>query len=123
MIAAALEINANHFQMTYYLLILLLVLSVYFIYKYIREKDFKTIGFAAGVFAVAGILSIGANATNLMATAQYAKFSTRDKTELTFNADGSPSKNDHALSNEYITEYSYGIRKLRSHCTAAFWRL
>lgn len=109
MVAAALEINANHFQMTYYLLILLLILSVYFCYKYIREKDFKTIGYAAGVFVVAGVLAIGANATNLMATAEYAKFSTRDKTELTFDADGSPSKNDHALSNEYITEYSYGI--------------
>jgi hypothetical protein len=109
MIGAALEINANHFQMTYYLLILLLVLSVYFIYKYIREKDFKTIGYAAGIFAIAGILAIGVNATNLMATAEYAKFSTRDKTELTFNSDGSPAKNDHALSNEYITEYSYGI--------------
>ena len=109
MIAAALEINANHFQMTYYLLILLLVLSIYFIYKYIKEKDFKTIGYAVGIFAVAGILAIGANATNLMATAEYAKYSTRDKTELTFNADGSPSRNDHALSNEYITEYSYGI--------------
>jgi len=109
MIAAALEINANHFQMTYYLLILLLILSVYFIYKYIKRKEFKTLLYAFGIFAITGILAIGANATNLMATAEYAKFSTRDKTELTFNADGSKSITDNALSNEYITEYSYGI--------------
>jgi len=109
MLAAAFEINANHFQMTYYLLILLLIVSVYYIYKYIKQKDFKTIFYALGTFAVAGILAIGANATNLMATAEYAKFSTRDKSELTVNSDGSRAENDHALSNEYITEYSYGI--------------
>src|SRR5215831_6048979 len=41
MLAVALEINANHFQMTYYLLLLLLVLSIYFLYRIISEKDIK----------------------------------------------------------------------------------
>lgn len=109
MIAAALEINANHFQMTYYLLLFLLILFGFFIFKYAKQKDFKTIFYCFGTFLIAGLLAIGSNATNLMATAEYAKFSTRDKSELTFNADGTPSKNDNALSNEYITEYSYGI--------------
>ncbi|HMI07759.1 MAG TPA: hypothetical protein VK528_09460, partial [Flavobacterium sp.] len=109
MIAAALEINANHFQMTYYLLILLFIISLYFIAKLIRQKDYKSLGYAIGTFAVAGILAIGVNATGIMATAEYAKFSTRDKSELTFNPDGSVNKTNNAMSNEYITEYSYGI--------------
>jgi len=109
MVAAALEINANHFQMTYYLLILLLPITIYFIAGYIKQKDFKTVLYALGIFAVAGILAIGANATNLLATAEYAKFSTRDKTELTYNPDGSKSESSNAMSNEYITQYSYGI--------------
>ena len=41
MLAVALEINANHFQMTYYLLFLLMVLGVYYIYKFIKNKEFK----------------------------------------------------------------------------------
>ncbi len=109
MVAAALEVNANHFQMTYYLLILLLPISIYFIAGYIKEKDFKSLGYAAVVFAVAGLLAVGANATNLMATSEYAKFSTRDKTELTYNPDGSKSVTSNAMSNEYITQYSYGV--------------
>jgi hypothetical protein len=36
--ATALEINANHFQMTYYLLIFLLLLSGYYIYIDQRKK-------------------------------------------------------------------------------------
>ena len=109
MFAVALEINANHFQMTYYLLIFLLVLSTYFIYLAIKEKEFKSLFTSFGVLAIAGIFAIGANATNLLATAEYAKFSTRGKSELTFNPDGSKKVENSALSREYITEYSYGI--------------
>jgi hypothetical protein len=109
MFAVALEINANHFQMTYYLLIFLLVLSGYFIYLAITEKAYKSLLTSFGVLAIAGIFALGANATNLLATAEYAKFSTRGKIELTFNPDGSKKVENSALSREYITEYSYGI--------------
>ena len=107
--ATALEINANHFQMTYYLLIFLLVLVGYFTYQFIKEKDFKGLGFTFGTLAIAGIFAIGANATNLLATTEYTKFSTRGKSELTFNSDGSKVTENSALSRDYITEYSYGI--------------
>jgi hypothetical protein len=109
MFAVALEVNANHFQMTYYLLIFLLILSAYFAFNFIKEKEFKSLLTAIGVLAVAGIFAIGANATNLLATSEYAKFSTRSNSELTFNPDGSKKTNENALSREYITEYSYGI--------------
>ena len=109
MFAVALEINANHFQMTYYLLIFLLILSGYFAFNFIKEKEYKPLLTAIGVLAVAGIFAIGANSTNLMATSEYAKFSTRSNSELTFNPDGSKKTNENALSRAYITEYSYGI--------------
>lgn len=109
MFAVALEINANHFQMTYYLLIFLLLLSGYFIYQAVKEKEYKSLLTSFGVLAIAGIFAIGANATNLLATAEYANFSTRGKSELTFNADGTKRVGNSALSHDYITEYSYGI--------------
>jgi hypothetical protein len=109
MFAVALEINANHFQMTYYLLIFLLILSGYFIYQDVKEKQYKSLLYSFGVLAVAGIFAIGANATNLLATTEYANFSIRGKSELTFNPDGSKIIGNSAMSKEYITEYSYGI--------------
>jgi hypothetical protein len=109
MFAVALEINANHFQMTYYLLIFLLVISGYFIYLAVREKEYKSLLTSVGVLAIAGIFALGANATNLLATAEYASFSTRGKSELTYNPDGSKTVGNSAMSREYITEYSYGI--------------
>ena len=107
--ATALEINANHFQMTYYLLIFLLILSGYFIYQQIKEKEYKSMLYSFGILAVAGIFALGANATNLLATAEYADFSTRGKSELSYNPDGSKNTSSSALTHDYITEYSYGI--------------
>jgi len=109
MIAAALEIQANHFQMTYYLLILLLVVSIYYFIKFIKEKDYKGLAKVIGVFAIAGIFAVGSNATSLLAISEYAKFSTRSDSELTYEADGSKKENSNAMSYEYITDYSYGI--------------
>jgi hypothetical protein len=109
MFAVALEVNANHFQMTFYLLIFLLILSGYFIYEAIKSKEYKALLYSFGTLFVAGIFAIGANATNLLATAEYADFSIRGKSELTFNRDGSKSTTDAAMTRDYITEYSYGI--------------
>ena len=107
--ATALEINANHFQMTCYLLIFLLILSAYFIYQQAKEKEYKSMLYSFAILAAAGILAIGANATNLLATSEYADFSIRGKSELTFNPNGSKNETTSSMSKDYITEYSYGI--------------
>jgi hypothetical protein len=109
MFAIALEINANHFQMTYYLLIFLLILSAYFTYEVIIEKEYKSLLTSFGILAIAGIFAIGANATNILATSEYADFSTRGKSDLSYNPDGTKIIGNSALSYDYITEYSYGI--------------
>lgn len=109
MLAAALEINANHFQMTYYLLILLIIVALYYSYEFIKNKEFKPLLTAFVVFLTAGIFAIGSNATNLLATAEYTDFSMRGKSELSFNPDGSKNETTSSMDYDYITEYSYGI--------------
>jgi len=109
MLAVALEITANHFQMTYYLLLLLIVMSFYFLYRLYQEKDLKALPKIIGTFAIALIFAIGANATSLLATKEYADFSTRGKSELTINPDGSKKESNITMDRDYITEYSYGI--------------
>ncbi|MBB1150515.1 YfhO family protein [Myroides sp. NP-2] len=108
-VAAALEISANHFQMTYYLLLFLLILGIAYTYQYGKAKDWKGLGIAYAILVGSAVLSIGANATNIMATAEYTKFSTRSASELTYEPDGSPKTSSNAMSYDYITEYSYGI--------------
>ena len=107
--AVALEINANHFQMTYYLFFLILIIGAYYAYEYIKDKEYKQLGIALGILLTSGIIAVGVNATNLMATAEYAQFSTRSNSELTFEPDGNPKVSNNAMTYDYITEYSYGI--------------
>ncbi len=108
-IAMALEIRANHYQMTYYFMLLVLVLGVVFLVDAIRRKTLKEYFTAVGLLLVAVGLGIAANATSLMATKEYADWSTRGKSDLTINPDGSPKGNTDGLEKEYITQWSYGI--------------
>ena len=109
LIAVALELNANHFQMTYYLLLVVISIGVYYSYKLFKNKDYKSIGKIASTFAIALVLAIGLNATNLLATKEYAAFSTRSKSDLKLDEKGKLKTDNSALSRVYITEYSYGI--------------
>ncbi|CEN35675.1 conserved membrane hypothetical protein [Capnocytophaga canimorsus] len=108
-VAFALEISANHYQMTYYLLLLILVLGAFQTIYAWRETEFKSLLKSVGVIAVALFLGGITNATSLLATQEYAQWSTRSKSELTLTPKGLPKVTSDGLSKEYITEYSYGI--------------
>ena len=107
-IAMALELVANHFQMTYYLLLLVIVIGLVYFIEAFKNKSLIPYFKAIGIMVVGVIIAIGMNATNIMATKEYADASTRGKSELTINPDGSPKEANLGLDYDYITEYSYG---------------
>ena len=109
MLAAGLEIQANHFQMTYYFLFLFAFIIGFYIYESIKEKDFKHVYKSFAILGLGAVLAVGANATNIMATAEYAKYSTRSNSDLTFDENGKKKTDTNAMSYEYITQYSYGV--------------
>ncbi len=108
-LAMALELSASHIQMTYYLLFLVLIYGVVQLLESIQKKEIPHFIKSIGILVVAVILAVGTNATHLMATSEYSKESTRGKSELTINTDGSLKEATAGLSKDYITEYSYGI--------------
>nr|WP_298998566.1 YfhO family protein [uncultured Allomuricauda sp.] len=108
-LAMALEISANHYQMTYYFMLLVLILGLVYLVYAIKKKELKHYFLSVGLLILAVALSIATNATGLLATKEYADWSTRGKSELTINPDGSPKAVSNGLDKEYITQYSYGI--------------
>ncbi|WP_407557160.1 YfhO family protein [Winogradskyella sp. 4-2091] len=108
-IALGLEIVANHFQMTYYLLLLVLVLGLAYLIDAFRKKALPHFFKSVGLLIVAAILAVGLNATGIMATQEYVKESARGQSDLTINTDGSLNETTTGLDKDYITEYSYGI--------------
>lgn len=108
-VSMGLELVANHYQMTYYLLLLVIVLGIVYLIDAYKKQELPHYFKSIGILAVAVVLSLGLNATNILATKEYVKESTRGKSEITINPDGSSKANTNGLSKEYITEYSYGI--------------
>ena len=108
-ISSGLELVTNHPQMTYYLLILILILGISYLVQSIKSKEVSAFFKALAVLSLAAFLALGMNATNLLATSSYAKESTRSKSELTINFDGSVRDQGSGLDKAYITQFSYGI--------------
>ena len=108
-LAMALEINASHPQMTYYLLFTVLIFGIVQLIEAFKQKELPVLAKQVGILLVAVVLAVGVNATSLLATKEYAEHSTRSKSELTINPDGSPKEITSGLSKEYITQYSFGL--------------
>ena len=109
LVAISLQIRANHYQMTYYMLILLGIYFIIYLIDSYRKNDVKDFITYISLFFLAGILSLGLNAPNILSTYDYSKYSTRSQSELKLNPDGSKKEITTGLDYDYITQYSYGI--------------
>lgn len=108
-VAMALEIAANHYQMTYYFMLLVALLGIVFLIDAIGKKQLPHYFKSIGILLLAVVLGIGVNATSILSTKEYADWSTRGPSELSINPDGTAKENSGGLSRDYITQYSYGI--------------
>ena len=106
-LAMALEIYTNHIQMTYYLGFCLLILGIVEFVNAVKEKAIPLFVKKVAIIIAAVTLGVGANAPRLMALKEYADHSTRGKSELTINLDGSNKEITKGLDKTYITQYSY----------------
>ena len=79
----ALEIDSNHPQITYYLLLLVIFYGISALVFAIREQQLKPFLTSAVVLVVAALLAVGANLGRLWTTAEYSAYSTRGSSELT----------------------------------------
>lgn len=104
-LALALELYANHLQITYYLLLTVVLLGIMELYNAFRENRLGYFFKATGILLVAAGLAVGSNITNLWATQEYGKYSTRGKSELTSEKENKTS----GLDRDYITDWSFGV--------------
>ena len=103
----AFEIKANHVQMTYYYLFIILFMVIGYLVKSIREKQLAVFLKATGVLAAAALIGIAINLSSLYHTWQYQKESMRGKSELVKK--DAANQTSTGLDRDYITQWSYGI--------------
>ncbi|MFM7663266.1 MAG: hypothetical protein ACKO68_01925, partial [Bacteroidota bacterium] len=106
----ALNLSANHFQISYYLLIMLGVVALGEGIRLLVEKKAVELAKVAGALMIGGIVAVLPSASNLMTTYEYAKYSTRGDSEISVAPKGTPkeSKARTGLDRSYILEYNFG---------------
>ena len=96
----ALELMANHIQMTYYLFFAIGIFILTQLYFSIKDKQLKAFGISLGLFVTSSLFAVGMNSTRLLATYEYGKETTRGKSELVKKNNEKPSE---GLEKDYIT--------------------
>ena len=106
-IFAAFEVNANHVQMTYYYLFIILFLVIAWFVEAIQQKQLVRFVKATGVCIAGAAIGVCINLSNLYHTWQYSQESMRGKSELV--KQNSQNQTNSGLERDYITQWSYGI--------------
>ena len=103
----AFEINANHVQMTYYYLFIILALVIAWLVEAVQQKQMARFLKATVVCVVGATIGLCINLSNLYHTWEYSKESMRGKSELV--KQNSANQTSSGLDRDYITQWSYGI--------------
>jgi hypothetical protein len=104
-LTVALELYANHLQITYYLVLILLLIGIVQFIKDFKANNLIDFSKRSGVLILAALLASATAVTRLSTTMEYGTESTRGKSELTTNLDNKTS----GLDKDYATSWSYGV--------------
>ena len=104
---AAFEVHANHVQMTYYYLFIILFMILAYLVEAVQQKRYVHFLKATGACIAGGLLGVLVNLSNLYHTWEYGQESMRGKSELV--KANSANQTSSGLDRDYITQWSYGI--------------
>ncbi|NOU62185.1 YfhO family protein [Marinifilum caeruleilacunae] len=105
------ELYSNHIQMTYYFLLTVICILIFEFYQQWKDQKLKQFFKAIGVLAVASVIALGVNFTNLFSSYEYSKSTIRGKSELSL---GNKDNQTTGVDKDYGTMWSYGIQETLS---------
>ena len=104
-IFTALELTCNHYQVTYYLILMLVIMAIFMLVDALRKDYLMDFLKASGILLLAGGIGLGPSFAQVWTTLQYSSDTMRGKTELSTGPQG--GKN--GLDINYAFRWSYGI--------------
>ncbi len=100
-----LSINSNHFQITYYMGLMLLIIALVELIFAIKEKTVGNFAKASGILMIAAVVGVGPNISNLWSTYEYTTETMRGGSSELSHMEESKG----GLTFEYAMNWSYGI--------------
>ncbi|MBM3415175.1 MAG: hypothetical protein FJY20_01755 [Bacteroidetes bacterium] len=102
------QIGFNHLQVSYYFFLIAALVTIPYVVKWIKEKDWKHLGMAASITIVAGIIGLAGNAMMLKTTSEYSKYTMRGGKNIEIVGDTVKATQTKGLDTAYAFEYSLG---------------
>jgi len=106
--AAYQQIGVNHLQVTYYLFLIAVLITIGYLVKWIKEKDWKHILIAGSIAVVSAIIAVAGNAMILKTTSEYSKFTMRGGKDIEVEGDSVKVAKTSGLDTGYAFQYSLG---------------
>jgi hypothetical protein len=111
-LATALQVSQNHQQISYYMFLVLGIMTLAYIIRFIKEKQTAHLSKSLGLLVVAGIIGVAVNALTLMITYDYSKESKRGGQLVLDKENNKKDKvsdgKTKGLSKDYAFQWSYG---------------
>ncbi len=104
------ELAANHVQITYYMVFVLLLIGIAEFVRYFKENKLLQFTKVTGVLLLGYVFAILINYGNLFGTVEYSKQTIRGGSELTIlpNGEENAEIKTTGLDRDYVTNWSYG---------------
>jgi hypothetical protein len=102
------QIGVNHLQISYYFFLVAVLITIFYLYAWIKQKDWKHILIAAAITIVSGLIGIAGSALSLMTTSEYTKFTMRGGKDVEIAGDSIKAVNTKGLDTSYAFVYSLG---------------
>ncbi len=102
------QIGINHLQVTYYTFLIVVAITLCYLYVWVKNKDWKHIGIAGSIALVSAIIGIAGNALSLKTTSEYAKYTMRGGKDISIVGDSVTIAKTSGLDTSYAFEYSLG---------------
>jgi len=108
------NVTANHYQMTYFLGLLLLIYYIIEAFDFIKRKDFISLGKITGIAIFSLLIAIGASSTKFFPTYEFSKDTMRGTPILTKEGVPTSSSETEGLEFNYAMQWSNGFLDLFS---------
>lgn len=103
------HIRANHLQITYYVLLLILIFGIVELIYAIKDKWLGDYFKRVAILGIGALLAVGVSFGRLYSTYEYGKYSIRGKSEIKPVENAGAAATGSGLDRDYAFGWSYGV--------------
>ncbi len=102
------QISVNHLQISYYFFLVAVLITIGYLIKWIKEKDWKHIAISGAITVTSALIGLAGNAMVLMTTSEYSQYTMRGGKDISIEGDKVTTASTKGLDTSYAFVYSLG---------------